>query len=27
VEFVLEGLYLTRRIEKDVVDGRTVYGG
>ncbi|SDR83498.1 sigma 54-interacting transcriptional regulator [Microlunatus soli] len=27
VEFVLEGLYLTRRIEKDIVDGRTVYGG
>ena len=27
VEFVLEGLYLTRRIDKDVVDGRTVYGG
>ncbi|QDP96548.1 magnesium chelatase [Microlunatus elymi] len=26
VEFVLEGLYLTRRIEKDIVDGRTVYG-
>ena len=27
VEFVLEGLYLTRRIDKDIVDGRTVYGG
>ena len=26
-EFVLEGLFLTRRIEKDTVDGRTVYGG
>lgn len=26
-EFVLEGLHLTRRIEKDLVDGRTVYGG
>jgi magnesium chelatase subunit I len=25
-EFALEGLYLTRRIEKDFVDGRTVYG-
>ncbi len=25
-EFVLEGLHLTRRIDKDVVDGRTVYG-
>ncbi len=26
-EFVLEGLHLTRRIDKDTVDGRTVYGG
>jgi magnesium chelatase subunit I len=26
VEFVLEGLHLTRRIDKDTVDGRTVYG-
>jgi magnesium chelatase subunit I len=26
VEFVLEGLHLTRRIEKETVDGRTVYG-
>ena len=26
-EFALEGLYLTRRIEKDTVAGRTVYGG
>ncbi len=26
VEFVLEGLFLTRRIEKDSVGGRTVYG-
>jgi magnesium chelatase subunit I len=26
-EFVLEGLHLTRRIEKTNVDGRTVYGG
>ena len=26
-EFTLEGLHLTRRIEKDHVDGRTVYGG
>ena len=25
-EFVLEGLHLTRRIEKESVDGRTVYG-
>ncbi|MBA8795337.1 magnesium chelatase subunit I [Friedmanniella endophytica] len=25
-EFVLEGLYLTRRIDKDTVGGRTVYG-
>jgi magnesium chelatase subunit I len=28
IEFVLEGLYLTRRLGKDVTDaGRTVYGG
>jgi magnesium chelatase subunit I len=27
VEFVLEGLHLTRRLAKDEVDGRTVYGG
>jgi magnesium chelatase subunit I len=28
VEFVLEGLHLTRRLAKDVMDdGRTVYGG
>ena len=27
VEFVLEGLHLTRRIDKDSVAGRTVYGG
>ena len=28
VEFVLEGLHLTRRLAKDVLaDGRTVYGG
>ncbi|MBQ1014594.1 magnesium chelatase, partial [Micromonospora sp. M51] len=28
VEFVLEGLHLTRRLGKDVTDsGRTVYGG
>jgi magnesium chelatase subunit I len=27
VEFVLEGLHLTRRIDKDTVAGRTVYGG
>ena len=28
VEFVLEGLHLTRRLAKDVTDdGRTVYGG
>jgi magnesium chelatase subunit I len=27
VELVLDGLHLTRRIGKDVVDGRTVYGG
>ena len=26
VEFVLEGLHLTRRLAKDEVDGRTVYG-
>jgi magnesium chelatase subunit I len=26
VELVLDGLHLTRRIGKDVVDGRTVYG-
>ena len=26
VELVLEGLHLTRRIEKETVDGRTVYG-
>ncbi len=26
VEFVLEGLYLTKRIGKSAVDGRTVYG-
>lgn len=26
-EFTLEGLHLTRRIEKEHVDGRTVYGG
>ena len=26
VEFVLEGLHLTRRIDKDAVGGRTVYG-
>ena len=25
-EFVLEGLHLTRRIDKDTVDGRTIYG-
>ena len=25
-EFALEGLHLTRRIEKDTVGGRTVYG-
>ena len=25
-EFVLEGLHLTRRIDKDAVGGRTVYG-
>ena len=25
-EFTLEGLHLTRRIDKDTVDGRTVYG-
>ncbi len=27
VEFALEGLYLTRRLSKDEVPGRTVYGG
>ena len=28
VEFVLEGLHLTRRLAKDALDdGRTVYGG
>jgi magnesium chelatase subunit I len=28
VEFALEGLYLTRRLSKEVTDdGRTVYGG
>jgi magnesium chelatase subunit I len=27
VELVLDGLHLTRRLDKDVVDGRTVYGG
>jgi magnesium chelatase subunit I len=27
VELVLDGLHLTRRIDKDVVDGRTVYAG
>ncbi|MGH3483219.1 MAG: magnesium chelatase [Nocardioidaceae bacterium] len=26
VEFVLEGLHLTRRLSKDEIDGRTVYG-
>ncbi len=26
VEFVLEGLHLTRRIDKDTVGGRTIYG-
>jgi magnesium chelatase subunit I len=26
VEFTLEGLHLTRRIEKEIVDGRTIYG-
>ena len=25
-EFTLEGLYLTRRLEKETVGGRTVYG-
>ncbi len=25
-EFVLEGLHLTRRIDKDTVGGRTIYG-
>ena len=27
IEFALEGLYLTRRLSKDEVPGRTVYGG
>ena len=27
VEFALEGLYLTRRLSKDEIPGRTVYGG
>ena len=27
VEFALEGLFLNRRIAKDAVPGRTVYGG
>ena len=26
VEFVLEGLHLTRRLSKDSVDGQTIYG-
>ena len=26
VEFALEGLHLTRRLDKETVDGRTVYG-
>jgi hypothetical protein len=26
VEFALEGLWLTRRIDKDESDGRVVYG-
>jgi magnesium chelatase subunit I len=26
VEFTLEGLHLTRRLQKDTVAGRTVYG-
>ena len=26
IEFVLEGLYLTRRLSKDEIDGRAVYG-
>ena len=26
VEFTLEGLYLTRRLEKETVGGRTIYG-
>ena len=26
VEFTLEGLHLTRRLEKEIVNGRTVYG-
>jgi len=25
-EFTLEGLHLTRRIEKEIVDGRAIYG-
>jgi magnesium chelatase subunit I len=25
-EFTLEGLHLTRRIEKEIIDGRTIYG-
>jgi magnesium chelatase subunit I len=25
-EFTLEGLYLTRRLEKETVGGRTIYG-
>jgi magnesium chelatase subunit I len=27
VELVLEGLHLTRRIDKASLDGRSVYGG
>jgi magnesium chelatase subunit I len=27
VELVLEGLYLTRRLSKDELPGRVVYGG
>jgi len=27
LEFALEGLYLNRRVSKDDVDGKTVYGG
>jgi magnesium chelatase subunit I len=27
VEFAMEGLYLTRRLSKDEIPGRTVYGG
>jgi magnesium chelatase subunit I len=27
IEFALEGLYLTRRLSKDEIPGRTVYGG